>query len=150
MNAQPFTLRELPHLDRLMRDAAEEDHVRITINYKDGLWTAEARSGNALGETFPMFDPIQGENALVGKGSSQNEALADLDAICGGDRSGYAAIRARGPFTLDDPNGDRSRYRPCGPADASGRRLFTISDRGEPTMARYVVDAMNLLRERAP
>lgn len=150
MSAQPFTLRELPNLDRLMRDAAEEDRVRITINYKNGQWTAEARSGNALGETFPMFDPIRGEDALVGKGSTQNEALADLDAICGGDRSGYAAIRARGPFKLDDPNRNCSGFRPCGPADASGKRLFTISDKGEPTMARYVVDAMNLLRERAP
>ena len=127
----------------------EADNVRVIINYNNGLWTAEARSANGQGDTFPMFDPIRGEDALVGKGQTQHEALADLDAICGGDRSGYAAIRARGPFTLGDPNrtAQVGHYRPAFVQDAAGRRLFTVSERGEPYMARYVVDAMNAARE---
>lgn len=146
MTAQPFTLRDLPHLDALMKEG-EEDGTHITVSYRNGLWTAEMRSKHAAGDTFPMFDPIRGEDALVGKGSTQNEALADLDAICGGDRSGYAAIRARGPFTLGDPNASApGGYRPAYVRDAAGGELFCVSRKGEPTLARYVVDAMNAAR----
>lgn len=54
------------------------------------------------------------------------------------------------PFALKDPNADFSfaksgGFRPASVVDAEGRELFTVSQRGEPELARFVVAAMNAL-----
>lgn len=57
-------------------------------------------------------------------------------------------MNARGPFVMRDPNESLEQrnpggFRPAWIEDADGRRLFTVSERGEPELARFVVNAMN-------
>lgn len=71
-----------PNLKRLIEDAEPSDQVRVLMTFDKGVFNAECRSYNGLGESFPMFDALEGERALVGRGPSPETALRALDALC--------------------------------------------------------------------
>lgn len=135
-----------PNINAILNESTQDAHVRVRKNAAGG-YLADICEVNSSDQAVTAHDP-RNENPLMGVGKTISEAWDDLEQVCAGEPSGYAAIRARGPFKLYDPKAAvGADYRPAYIRDAADQELFCVSRGGEPTLARYVVDAMNAARE---
>lgn len=145
---------DYPNINAILNESTNEAHVRVRKDATGG-YLADICELNGADQAVTAHDP-RTQEPLLGVGKNIVEAWDDLELVCSGKPSGYAAIRARGPFKLYDPNANLKRiaptagYRPAYVQDADGVNLFCVSKEGEPTLARYVVEAMNLLRDVTP
>lgn len=69
-------------LNALAELTAEGDFVRLALHGTEDDWHAELRSVDRdTGRDHPVFDPIDGEVCLAGRGLDALSALADLDRV---------------------------------------------------------------------
>lgn len=154
------TIPKTPFLDEIIRQSYEEGHpAEINWSRSNGnQWRARVlAAADHSGRVTPLCAAAHRDDGdlpmLEATGETPGDVLRQLEDLANPNPLRPITVL---PWSVKDPNAEHEAmmvargsrpagggFRPVWIEDANGKRLFTVSERGGPELAQYIVNCVN-------